>query len=113
MDCIFCKIARGEIPAKKVWEDENVVAFHDLEPHAPVHLLVIPRRHVVNVGGAEATDVELLGQVVLGCRQAAEAAGVAESGFRVVFNTNQDAGQTVPHLHAHVLGGRALTWPPG
>jgi len=113
MDCIFCKIAAGEIPAKKVLENEHVVAFHDLNPHAPVHVLVIPRRHVESVGSAGEGDAELLGHVLLACRKVAEETGVAESGFRVVLNTNADAGQSVAHLHAHVLGGRRLGWPPG
>ena len=113
MSCIFCRIAAGEIPANKVLENDHVVAFHDLNPHAPVHVLVIPKRHVVNVGSAEAGDVEVLGQVLLACRQVAEQTGVAQSGFRVVLNTNADAGQSVDHLHAHVLGGRVLDWPPG
>lgn len=113
MSCIFCRIAAGEIPAKLVLENEHVVAFHDLNPHAPVHVLVIPRRHIVNVGSAEPGDAETLGQVLLACRRVAETLGVAESGFRVVLNTNADAGQSVDHLHAHVLGGRHLTWPPG
>jgi histidine triad (HIT) family protein len=113
MPCIFCRIAAGEIPANKVLENEHVVAFHDLSPHAPVHVLVIPRRHVVNVGSMMPEDVELLGQVMLACRQVAEQCSVAASGFRVVLNTNADAGQSVDHLHAHVLGGRHLVWPPG
>lgn len=113
MSCIFCRIANGEIPANKVLENEHVVAFHDLDPRAPVHVLVIPRRHVVNVGSAEPGDVQALGQVLLACREAAEKTGVAESGFRVALNTGPDAGQSVDHLHAHVLGGRALDWPPG
>lgn len=113
MSCIFCRIAAGEIPAKSVLENEHVVAFHDLSPHAPVHVLVIPRRHIENVGSAEAEDAAVLGHVMLACRQVAESLGVAESGFRVVLNTNADAGQSVDHLHAHVLGGRHLTWPPG
>jgi histidine triad (HIT) family protein len=113
MDCIFCKIAAGDIPVNKVIENEHVVAFHDQNPHAPVHVLVIPRYHVENVGGAGPENAELLGQVLLGCREVAEKTGVAESGFRVVLNTNADAGQSVAHLHAHVLGGRHLSWPPG
>jgi histidine triad (HIT) family protein len=113
VSCIFCRIAAGEIPANKVLENDHVVAFHDLNPHAPVHALVIPRRHVENVGSAGPDDAELLGQVLLACRQVAEKTGVAESGFRVVLNTNADAGQSVDHLHAHVLGGRVLAWPPG
>ena len=113
MSCIFCKIAAGEVPTNKVLENEFVVAFNDLHPKAPVHVLVIPRRHIVNVGSAGADDVQVLGEVLLACREVAEKAGVAESGFRVVLNTNADAGQSVDHLHAHVLGGRALGWPPG
>jgi histidine triad (HIT) family protein len=112
-DCIFCRIARGEIPANKVLENEHVVAFHDLNPQAPLHVLVIPRRHVADVGSAEPGDAELLGQVLLACRQVAEQTGIARGGFRVVLNTGPDAGQSVDHLHAHVLGGRALGWPPG
>ncbi len=113
MSCIFCRIAAGEIPTNKVVENDHVVAFHDLNPQAPVHVLVIPMRHVVNVGSAEPADAEALAQVLLACRQVAEKCGVAESGFRVVLNTNADAGQSVDHLHAHVLGGRHLAWPPG
>jgi histidine triad (HIT) family protein len=113
MDCLFCKIAAGEIPANRVLENPHVVAFHDLHAQAPVHVLVIPRRHVQDVGTAEAGDAELLGQVLLACRQVAEQTGIAQSGFRVVLNTGGNAGQTVPHLHAHVLGGRHLAWPPG
>ncbi|HEU4754835.1 MAG TPA: histidine triad nucleotide-binding protein [Armatimonadota bacterium] len=113
MSCIFCRIAAGEIPANKVLENEHVVAFHDLDPKAPVHVLVIPRAHVPSVGGAEPAQAELLGQVLLACREVAEKTGVAGSGFRVALNTGPDAGQSVDHLHAHVLGGRALGWPPG
>jgi histidine triad (HIT) family protein len=111
--CIFCKIAAGEIPASRVLETEEVVAFHDLNPQAPVHVLVIPRRHLDSVGAAESDDAALLGQVLLACRQVAEQCGVARDGFRVVLNTGADGGQTVGHLHAHVLGGRPLAWPPG
>lgn len=113
MSCIFCRIAAGEIPAEIVLENEQVVAFHDLSPQAPVHLLVIPRRHLVNVGEAGPEDVDLLGEVLLACRQAAEQTGIAQEGFRVVLNAGARAGQSVDHLHAHVLGGRDLTWPPG
>lgn len=113
MSCIFCRIVAGEIPAKTVLENAHVVAFHDLSPQAPVHVLVIPKQHIVNVGSAAPEDSEALGQVLLACRSVAEQLGIAEGGFRVVLNTNADAGQTVDHLHAHVLGGRHLTWPPG
>lgn len=113
MDCIFCKIACGEIPANRILEDEHVVAFHDLNPKAPVHVLVIPREHVDSVGAAGEEHLELMGRVLLACRRVAEQTGVAAGGFRIVLNTNADAGQTVFHLHAHVLGGRILGWPPG
>jgi len=111
--CVFCRIAAGEIPAARVLETDEVLAFHDLNPQAPVHVLVIPKRHVDSVGAAEAADGALLGAVLLACRQVAEVCGVAASGFRVVLNTGADGGQTVGHLHAHVLAGRALAWPPG
>jgi len=113
VSCVFCRIVSGEIPANRVMENDQVVAFHDLGPKAPVHVLVIPRRHVVNVGSAGPEDAEALGAVLLACREVAEACGVAESGFRVVLNTGPAAGQSVDHLHAHVLGGRSLGWPPG
>ncbi len=113
MSCIFCRIAAGEIPASVVLEDENVLAFRDLNPQAPVHVLVIPKRHLESVAAAGPNEAELLSNVLLACRKVAEQCGIAESGFRVVLNANADAGQTVPHLHAHVLGGRAMGWPPG
>jgi histidine triad (HIT) family protein len=113
MSCLFCRIATGEIPSNKVLENEHVVAFHDLNPQAPVHVLVIPREHVPSVGEAEPQQAEVLGRVLLACREVAEKTGVAHGGFRVVLNTGPDAGQTVGHLHAHVLGGRTLEWPPG
>jgi histidine triad (HIT) family protein len=113
VDCIFCRIAAGEIPCNPVLENEHVIAFHDLNPQAPVHVLVIPKRHVENVASAAPTDAELLGRVLLACREAAERCGVAAGGYRVALNSGADGGQTVAHLHAHVLGGRHLGWPPG
>lgn len=113
MSCLFCRIVAGEIPANKVLENEHVVAFHDLNPHAPVHVLVIPRKHIPNIGSAEPADAEALGHVLLACRAVAEKTGVEHSGYRVALNTGPDAGQSVDHLHAHVLGGRVLHWPPG
>jgi histidine triad (HIT) family protein len=113
MSCIFCRIAAGEIPANKVLENEDVVAFHDLDPKAPVHVLVIPRRHIESIGTADDGDAEVLGKVLVACRAVAESCGVADSGFRVALNTGPNAGQSVAHLHAHVLGGRILAWPPG
>lgn len=109
--CIFCRIVAGEIPAVRVAESERAMAFRDLHPQAPVHVLVIPRRHVASL--AEATDGEELGAVLLLAQEVARREGIAESGYRVVTNTGADGGQTVHHLHLHVLGGRALQWPPG
>lgn len=113
MSCIFCKIAAGEIPTTPVLETENVLAFHDLNPQAPVHVLVIPRKHVESVGTAADADGALLGELLLACRDVAAKCGVAAGGYRVVLNTGTDGGQSVWHLHAHVLGGRHLSWPPG
>jgi histidine triad (HIT) family protein len=112
-DCLFCRIASGEIPAKTVYEDENVLAFADINPQAPVHVLVIPRRHVESVAAAEAGDGDLLSGLLLAAAQVAREAGVEESGYRLVLNVGRDGGQTVGHLHVHLLGGRGLGWPPG
>jgi len=112
-DCLFCKIVAGEIPATVVAEDEGLLAFRDINPQAPTHLLVIPRRHIANTVASTEADEALLGRLLrFGCRVAAEA-GVAESGFRLVLNNGPDSGEAVPHLHLHVLGGRKLGWPPG
>ncbi|MDP6777192.1 MAG: histidine triad nucleotide-binding protein [Candidatus Latescibacteria bacterium] len=112
-DCIFCRIAAGEIPAERVFEDDQFLAFKDINPHAPTHLVVIPKRHVAlltDLGGEEAA---FAGGWLLAANRAAAAVGVAESGYRVVANCNADAGQEVFHIHMHVLGGRRLGWPPG
>lgn len=113
MSCIFCRIAAGEIPAERLFENEHVVAFHDLSPQAPVHVLVIPRLHLENVACAAGEHAGLLGQVLLACRAVAEQTGLTGGGFRIVLNSGPDAGQSVDHMHAHVLGGRSLSWPPG
>jgi histidine triad (HIT) family protein len=111
-DCIFCKIAAGEIPAKLVYEDDRAIAFLDLNPQAPSHLLVIPRKHIASLAHLATADVSLLGHLQGVASQVARHAGLA-NGFRVVINTGDDGGQTVNHLHLHVLGGRPMTWPPG
>ena len=112
-DCIFCKIAAGEIPAQVVHADERAVAFRDINPQAPVHLLVIPRDHIESLNDAGGGDEGTLGHLLRVAARVANEQGVAESGFRTVVNTGAGAGQTVFHLHVHVLGGRQLTWPPG
>lgn len=112
-DCIFCRIAAGEIPASLILETENVVAFHDLNPVAPQHALVIPRRHVATLDDATDEDRGLLGELMLAGAEVARLLGCAEKGYRTVLNCNQDGGQSVYHIHLHVLGGRPLSWPPG
>ena len=109
--CLFCRIVAGEIPAKLVAQSEDCVAFRDIDPQAPVHVLVIPRRHVASLD--EVDDPELLGEIAMMAARVARDEGVAGSGYRTVINTGADAGQSVAHLHMHVLGGRKLKWPPG
>ena len=109
--CLFCRIVRGEIPAKLVAETEHCVAFRDINPQAPTHVLIIPREHVASLD--EATDAALVGRLALFAAEIARREGIAARGYRTVFNTNADAGQTVFHLHLHLLGGRRLEWPPG
>ena len=112
-ECLFCAIVAGEIPATTVLETDRVLAFRDINPQAPTHVLVIPKTHYPDVAALAAADAALLGEVIDAAQQVAAAEGVAEAGYRVVFNTGVQAGQTVPHVHGHVLGGRSLTWPPG
>ena len=112
-ECLFCAIVAGEIPATTVLETDRVLAFRDINPQAPTHVLVIPKTHYPDVAALADADAALLGEVIGAVRQVAVADAVAETGYRVVFNTGAEAGQTVPHVHAHLLGGRSLTWPPG
>lgn len=111
--CIFCRIVEGSIPAKVVYQDEHTLAFDDVSPQAPVHTLVIPKRHVAAIQDLGEADQALLGRLLLTCRQVAMDKGLAEPGYRIVANTGRDGGQSVFHLHFHVLGGRHLGWPPG
>lgn len=111
--CIFCRIANGQIPAKLAHEDDRTVAFHDIDPRAPVHVLIIPRQHIAGVDHLDAADVDLVGGMFRVARQLARELGVADSGYRLVVNSGPDAGQSVDHLHMHLLGGRPLKWPPG
>jgi histidine triad (HIT) family protein len=110
---LFCSIIAGDIPATKVRETDRILAFRDINPQAPTHVLVIPKEHYPNAAALAAADSDLLGELILQARQVAEAEGVSEPGYRMVFNTGDAAGQTVHHVHAHLLGGRSLTWPPG
>lgn len=110
---LFERIAAGEIPAQIVRKDDNVLAIRDINPQAPVHILVIPRKPIARIGRADADDDALLGKLLLTAREIAREEGIEESGYRLVINNGPDAGESVPHLHVHLLGGRAMDWPPG
>lgn len=111
-DCIFCRIIRGEAPAKKVYEDERTFVFEDINPQAPTHVLIIPKKHIVGVKEAQPEDAEVIGYLHLVAAQIARERGI-EDGYRTLFNVGPRAGQSVFHLHLHLLGGRSLHWPPG
>lgn len=112
-NCLFCKIIAGEIPSEKIYQDETCVAINDISPQAPTHILVIPREHFDSMDKAESRHKETLGHLLLTCAQIAREKGFAEDGYRTVINTNADGGQTVFHLHVHLLGGRPFVFPPG
>ena len=112
-DCLFCKIVAGEIPADLGYESDTAVAFRDINPQAPTHVLVIPRKHIATINDIGREDEEFVGSLYTAAREIAVAEGIAEDGYRAVMNCNEGAGQTVFHIHLHVLGGRALGWPPG
>jgi histidine triad (HIT) family protein len=111
--CLFCGIAAGEIPSDCVYSDEHVYAFKDINPAAPTHILVIPRKHLSRVSDADSSDESLLGKILLAANNIAQQEGLTEDGFRLVINTGDMGGQTVHHLHLHILGGRQMRWPPG
>ena len=113
MNCLFCKIIKKEIPAKIIYENEEIFAFEDINPQAPVHFLVIPKKHISTSLDIKDEDNELIGRLYQAVNQLAKERGIAEKGFRTVMNCNAGAGQTVFHIHLHVLGGRAMNWPPG
>ena len=112
-DCLFCKLIRKEIPAKIVFEDNKILAFEDIKPQAPVHILIIPKFHVEKTSDLTEANMHMIGDLVLAAKRIAKEKGVEESGYRIVINCNRDAGQEVFHLHLHLLGGRKFTWPPG
>ncbi len=112
-DCLFCKIAAGEIPSKNVYEDENLLAFEDINPASPLHVLIIPKEHLASIQDIEERHKDLIGEIHLLANRIARERGLSESGYRIVNNCKEDGGQTVAHLHFHLLGGRPFTGPPG
>lgn len=112
-DCLFCKILAGDIPADIVFESDDAIAFRDVSPQAPTHVLIIPRKHVATINDLDASDDALVGRLYLAAKQIAQEEGIADDGYRVAMNCNEAAGQTVFHLHLHLLGGRQMGWPPG
>lgn len=113
MECLFCKIRDGQIPARVVYKDDHCLAFEDIRPQAPTHVLVIPNKHIATVNDITVEDREAVGHLFVAAAKIARERGHADNGYRLVMNTNRDAGQTVFHIHLHVLGGRGLEWPPG
>ncbi|MBM3329522.1 MAG: histidine triad nucleotide-binding protein [Calditrichaeota bacterium] len=111
--CIFCKIASGDLPSTQVFSDDRIVAFRDIRPQAPTHIQIIPRRHIATVHDLTADDAELLAHMILTANSLADDMGIAEKGYRLLFNCRVDGGQEVYHLHLHLLGGRRMSWPPG
>lgn len=112
-DCIFCRIIEGSIPSKKVYEDECCLAFHDIRPQAPTHLMIIPKKHIPTINDITEDDKPLLGHLVLIAKKLAKEMNIDESGYRLIYNINQAGGQEVFHIHLHLLGGRQMAWPPG
>ncbi len=112
-DCLFCKIIAREIPASIVYEDDRVIAFNDINPQGPTHVLVVPKRHIATLNDLSTADDGIVGEMVRRAAAIASERGISAGGFRAVFNTNRDAGQTVFHIHLHLIGGRPLAWPPG
>ena len=112
-ECIFCRIIRGESPAQIVYQDDQVTVFRDIAPKTPIHLLIVPNRHIESLNQLESADAELMGNLCLTAARLAAEQGISESGYRLVINNGRDGGESVPHLHCHILGGRPMTWPPG
>ncbi|MBT4836547.1 MAG: histidine triad nucleotide-binding protein [Methylococcales bacterium] len=112
-NCLFCKIINGDIPADIVYQDDELLAFRDVSPQAPTHVLIIPKKHISTINDIEQNDAELIGKMMLTAKKIANDEGVSDEGYRVVMNCNALAGQTVFHIHLHLMAGRAMTWPPG
>ena len=113
MDCLFCKISRGEIPSTIVLEDPEIIAFKDIRPQAPTHILIIPRQHIATINDTDSKDEQLLGRMILTAKKLARTMQLSDAGYRLVFNVNSGGGQEVYHIHLHLIGGRQMTWPPG
>ena len=113
MSCIFCKIIAGEIPAEILFQDDDVLCFRDVAPQAPTHMLVIPKKHIGSIAELEEADTNIAGKILVTATRMAKEQGISESGYRVVMNCGDEGGQTVGHIHMHVLGGRQMGWPPG
>lgn len=113
MDCLFCKIIAGEIPSTKVYEDEFVYAFNDIDPQAPIHVIIIPKEHIKSANDINEENCALIGKIFNAAAKIAKELGISENGYRIVNNCGADGGQTVGHIHFHMLGGRSLAWPPG
>jgi len=111
--CLFCRISKGELPAEIVYEADDLIAFRDIDPKAPTHILIIPRKHIASVNEIEEVDTEVVGRLYLTAKEIAKEEGIDESGYRLVINNGPAAGQSVDHIHLHLIGGRDLTWPPG
>lgn len=112
-DCLFCKIVKGDIPCNKVYEDDKVFSFKDIDPKAPVHILIVPKKHISSLNKITQEDSEVIAHIFTVVKKLADELGIAESGYRVVSNCGEDGGQSVSHIHFHLLGGRNLKWPPG
>lgn len=112
-NCIFCKIINGEIPSEKIYEDDLVLSFKDISPGAPVHVLIIPKKHISSINDLTEEDSNIIAHVFMVAKEITKKLGIADTGYRIVSNTGKDGGQTVPHVHFHLLGGRSLNWPPG
>jgi histidine triad (HIT) family protein len=112
-DCLFCKILAGDIPAEVIYESDTALAFRDINPQAPTHAVIIPRKHIATINDVDVEDMESVGGLFVAAKEIAKQESLAERGYRVVMNCNEDAGQTVFHIHLHLLGGRSMSWPPG
>lgn len=112
-NCLFCSMVSGDVETNKAYEDESAFAFHDIDPKAPVHILIIPKKHIASVRDAQEADEQLLGHLLLVAKKVAKEFGINDEGYRIVINNGDNAGQEVGHLHVHLLGGRKMSWPPG